>query len=424
MWYLQNAMKRQWLNTHELEEIQRKMLRKIIKHAYDNVPLYHEKFRSAGIMPDDIKTVEDLNKIPITTKEEIQKNFPSNIIPKSVDLNKCRKTTTSGSTGIPLTIIYDEKADDYEKAIALRPNLTCGQGIRDKWAVITSPKHIKNRKWFQKFGVFNPDYLSVFDNPKKQISILEKLNPVVLDGYASSIYLLAQEMKDSGNDKINPKLIYTTAEILEKNVRKYINSVFGVEVLDQFGCVELARTAWECHEHAGYHMDIDSVIMEFVSDNEHVSPGERGDILYTGLYNYSMPFIRYSIGDVGVPSDEKCPCGRGLPLMKLVEGRKDAYMQLPSGRILPPIVWPVITEKIQGIAHCKIIQEKRDVIKVQIVKGKYFLEDIPDRIKKDILNALGETLHIEIEILDKIPRDNTGKFRPVVSKVKISEIRK
>ena len=303
IWYLHNVMKQQWLKTSELEEIQRKMLRGIVKHAYENVPFYHRKFRSVGVKPDDIKTVEDIRKIPITTKQELRNNFPDGIIAKGVDINKCDISKTGGSTGIPLTVVYNEKADDYEKAIALRSNLSCGQKIRDKWAVITSPGHIVPQKWFQKLRIFAPEFISVYDSTKEQISIIEKINPYVLDGYASSIYLLAREIKETGNDKIHPKIIFTTAELLTDDMREYIESVFGVKVYDQFGCVELARTAWECPEHCGYHIDMDAVLMEFVRDGEQVAPEERGEIVYTGLYQHAMPFIRYATSDIGILSD-------------------------------------------------------------------------------------------------------------------------
>lgn len=264
LWYLHKVMKQQWLKTSELEEIQRKMLRGIIKHAYENVPLYHRKFRSVGVMPDDIKTIDDLKKIPITTKQELRDNFPDGVVARGVDINKCWTSHTSGSTGIPLTVAYGEKDEDYEKAIALRPNLSCGQKIRDKWVNITSPSHIVSKKWFQRLRIFAPESISLFVDVNEQISFLEKFKPTVLDGYASSIFLLAKKIEKTENDKIHPKIIFTTAELLTDDMRKYIESVFGVKVYDQFGCVELARTAWECPEHCGYHIDIDAVVTEFL----------------------------------------------------------------------------------------------------------------------------------------------------------------
>ena len=416
--YLHRVMKQQWLKASELEEIQQKMLRGIIKHAYDNVPLYHQKFRSVGVMPDDIKTVRDLEKIPITTKQELRDKFPDSVIARGVDINKCWNTRTSGSTGVPLTVVWDKRAEDYEKAIALRPNLSCGQKVRDKWVVITSQDHIVTKKWFQKLRIFAPEYMSLFDEVKKQISILEKFSPDILDGYSSSLYLLAKEIKETGNSKIHPRIIFSTSELLDEETRRYIKSVLGVEVYDQFGCVELARTAWECPEHCGYHIDIDAVVMEFLRDGDAVASGERGEIVYTSLYNYSMPLIRYAVGDIGIPSDEKCPCGRGLPLMEVVEGRKDAFVQVPGGKIYSPIIWTILLRPFPEIAQFKVIQERKDLIRVQIVRGKNFSQETVDRVKKSINTVLGEDVYIEVEIVDKIPRE-AGKVRSAVSKVRI-----
>jgi len=423
IWYLRKVMRQQWLKPSELEEIQRKMLRGIIKHAYENVPFYHSKFDSVGVKPDDIKTVEDLSKIPITTKQELRDNFSSGIIAKGVNINKCDVSKTSGSTGIPLTVYYSEKDDDYEKAIALRPNLSCGQKIRDKWAVITAPHHMsKPKKWFQHLDVFAPNFISMFSGVKEQIPILEKFKPNVLEGYPSAISILAKELEETENNKIRPKIIFTTAELLTEDMRKYIESVFGVNVYDQFGSVELARTAWECPKHCGYHIDMDAVVMEFLSDGEAVAPGERGEIVYTGLYQHAMPFIRYAVGDIGIPSDEKCPCGRGLPLMKVLEGRSDSFIQTPSGRIFPQMTfWAIMRtfSNINQIAQFKVIQEKRDLIRLQIVKGKGFSQETINNLKKEVNSVLGEEVTINIEVVEEILREKSGKVRSVVSKVKI-----
>jgi phenylacetate-CoA ligase len=412
-------MKQQWLTTSELEEIQRKMLRGVIKHAYENVPFYHQKFRSVGIKPDDIETVDDLIKIPITTKQEIRDNFPDGVIAKGFNINKCWVTHTSGSTGMPLTVVYDEKDDDYQKAIALRPNLTCGQKIRSRWASFTTPDHIVPKKWFQDLGFFSPKFISIFDSVKEHIQIIEKFNPDVLDGFSSSIYLLAKEIEKTGNDKIHPRIIFGTAETLTDEMRRYINSVFGVKTYDQFGSVELARIAWECSEHCGYHSDMDAVVTEFLRSGEPVASGESGEIVCTGLYQYAMPFIRYAIGDIGIPSDEKCPCGRGLPLIKAIEGRKDAFIQVPNGEIFSPIIWTLLMRYYSDISQFKVIQEKINLIRMQIVKGKGFSQETIDRVKRDVKNVLGEEVHVEVEVVDEIPREKSGKVRSVISKIKI-----
>lgn len=416
---LRQLRKNQWLNTSELEDLQSKKLRAMIKYAYENTEFYHAKFKSAGIRPDDIKTAEDLKKIPFTTKAEHREHSMGSMLAKGVNLSRCFVTETSGSTGIPTKVVYDETANDFSKAVNLRSHIENGLQLRSRWAVFGDPHHYQKPRWFQRFGIYSPVQVSVFDSVDKQLSIFRKFKPDVLDGYTSSIKLLAKEVDEGNIIDIKPKVIFGTSELLDSETRKYINSVFDVEMIDHFGCVELNRTAWECSEHSGYHIDVDAVVMEFIMNGENVSAGERGEIVYTGLYNYSMPLIRYKIGDIGIPSDELCPCGRGLPLMKLIEGRMDSFMQVPNGRIFSPIIWTAMMRGIPGIGQFKAIQEKRDLIRILLVTNDQFSKKTIDQIEHDIKEVMGEKINIETEIVDEIPKDKTGKVRAAVSKVKI-----
>ena len=416
---LHQVRKNQWLKTSELEELQSKKLRAMVKHAYENTEFYHRKFKDAGIRPEDIKTVEDLEKVPFTTKEELREHSTGSILAKGVDLSQCLVTETSGSTGIPTKIVYDKHADDFSKAVNLRSYIENGLRIRSKWAVFKDPHHFQKQKWFQRLRIFSPLQLSVFDTTDKQISVLREFKPDVLDGYTSSIRLLAKAVEGLENKDIKPKVVFGTSELLDNETRRYINSVFDVEMVDLFGCVELNRTAWECSEHVGYHMDIDAVVMEFIKDGEKVSVGEHGEIVYTGLYNYAMPLIRYKIEDIGVPSDETCPCGRGLPLMKVVEGRTDSFMQVSDGRIFSPIMWTVVMRRIPGVGQFKAIQEKKDLMRILVVKDDEFSQMTIDQIEHDIKEVMGDDVNVETEIVDEIPKDKSGKVRAVVSKVRI-----
>lgn len=416
---LNQVRKNQWLKPSELEELQNKKLRSMVKHAYENTEFYHYKFKNAGIHPDDIKTVKDLEKVPFTTKEELRQQKIESRVSRGLDLSRCFVTETSGSTGIPLKIVYDEAADDFSKAVNLRSHIENGLKLRSKWAVFGDPHHYQKPRWFQKLNIYNAVQVSVFEPVDKQVERLTKFKPKVLDGYTSSIRLLAEAVKKNDIQDINPEVIFGTSELLDPETRKYINSVFNVEMIDHFGCVELNRTAWECSEHAGYHIDADAVVMEFIENGESVSPGERGEVVYTGLYNYSMPLIRYKIGDIGIPSDESCPCGRGLPLMKLIEGRSDSFMQVPDGRIFSPIIWTLIIRKIPGIGQLKAIQEKIDLIRVLVVKSPEFSESTISQIEHDIKEVMGQEINVKVDLVDEIPKDKSGKVRAAVSNVPI-----
>ena len=418
---LMQARRNQWLKPSELEELQAKKLRAMIKHAYDNTKFYHRKFKDAGIRPEDIRTVDDLKRIPYTTKNELRNNSTGSMIAKGLDLKNCLVTETSGSTGIPTKIVYDQPANDFSKAINLRSYIENGLALTSKWAIFGDPRHFQKPKWFQKFGIFSPQWISAFDPIEKQLEFFQEFKPDIIGGYTSSILMLAQAVKERGITNITPKAVIGTSELLDPGTRKYIDSVFNVRMIDHFGCVELNRTAWECSEHAGYHIDVDAVVMEFISNGEAAAPGERGEIVYTGLYNFGMPLIRYKIEDVGIPSDEVCPCKRGLPLMKLVEGRSDSFMQAPDGRMFSPIIWTLIMRKIPGVNQFKAIQEKKDLIRILVVRDQAFTEATAGQIVHDVQEVMGEEMHVDVEVVEEIPKDKSGKVRCAVSKVTISD---
>ena len=197
-WHLFTLMRSQWKSFKNLSELQNRKLKAVVKYAYENIPLYHTKFKEARVRPSEIRTVRDLTKLPYTTKSDIQSNFPDGIVARHIDISKCQTPHTSGSTGKPMTIAYDEKAIDFQKAVALRPNLSCGQRLFDKWITFTDPRHITKKEWFQNVGLFSPEKFSLFLPMEKQIEVLEHLSPDVIDTYPSHLYLLAKLAREKG----------------------------------------------------------------------------------------------------------------------------------------------------------------------------------------------------------------------------------
>lgn len=221
-------------------------------------------------------------------------------------------------------------------------------------------------------------------------------------------------------------MVFGTAELINYRDYRFIEKIFDAPYYDQFGCSEFDRTAWQCSEKLGYHMDVDSVITQFVDEEGiEVSLGECGEIVYTSLFNYSMPFIRYAIGDIGIPSDEICSCGINLPIMKVVDGRKDSFVVLPKGqKISPRNLTNTMSsfEYYSNIEQFRIVQESVNLIKIFIEKRKDAIPD--DRFKNSLLghfmrefNSLFKSVELEV-IMQKIQPEKTGKRRAVISKVK------
>jgi len=418
-YYLKKANSNQWRDYDYLLSLQLKRLKKLVKFAYHNVTFYHNHFKKANVHPSDINSLSDLNKIPLVTKKDIYENYPKNIVKIKTNLKKCIIWETSGSTGIPLKIAYDSKADDFANAIILRSYLGNGLKKFDKWCVIAPPEfRTKKRKSFlllQKLKLNSPFYISDFNKVEKKVEILKDFNPRVLDCPSTDLFLIAKYIKENDVKGIKPEIVTTNAEILDKNMRKYINEVFKVELSDVYGCMELRRTAWECPKHEGYHMDIDSVITQFLKDGEEVSFGERGKIVFTGLFNYTMPIIRYDIGDMGIPSDHTCSCGRSLPMMKIMEGKILDFLISTKGELVSPHIPKGYLLFVPGVKMFKLTQYSKYKLKLKLVKSKNYKIETNKKIENTLKSYLGDEISIDIEFVDKIKRDSR-KYKVIESK--------
>ncbi|OGD46811.1 hypothetical protein A3K70_00015 [Candidatus Bathyarchaeota archaeon RBG_16_48_13] len=420
--YLYQLRKNLRLESAELAEINRKKLRAMIKHAYENVPFYHRKFSSVGIKPDDIKSISDLSKVPVTTKYEIQSSSFDDIVASNVGVNGCTARATSGSLGIPLSVFFDEETLDFEAAVWNRAYLENGLRLTDKMAIIRLPRFFpKGRRWYETLGISRRKYISVFDDPERQLELLEDFKPDVIKGYSSSLAILSDFCRKRASFS-KPRLVFTGSESMDDRNRKLISSVFEAEPLDYYGCIEFSLLAWECREHMGYHMNTDSVMMEFVENQEEVSPGERGEIVCTSLVNHAMPLIRYRLEDVGIPVEEQCSCGRTLPLLKKVEGRMDDFLIAMDGRVISGQIFspfPFENWEKEGIRQFRVIQERRDKLTIQLAvnDSSYFDALVLENARRRLQQLFGEDMIVEFQILEKIDRDSSGKLRTTVSKV-------
>jgi len=425
LYYLATAMRRLKWKSDKLKKYQDKRLRSVVKYAYDSVPFYHELFKKSGITPDGIRNVEDLEKIPVVKKEDLKYESPSRLVSARFDLNKLKTLRTSGSTGEPFRFYINGAEDDWRKAIYLRANISCGQRPRDRWVVVTAPHHFFDTTNVQrKLGIYAQICVSVFTKVEEQAKLVSEAKPDVLDGYSGSLFLLAKEVAQRALRTIHPRIIFGTADFVDSSSRRYLEDIFQAPFYDQLGCAEVDRTAWQCPEKIGYHMDVDSVITQFVDKNgKEVSGGERGEIVYTSLFNYAQPFIRYSINDIGVPLNEECSCGRRLPLMKVVEGRKDSFLVLPNGRLLSPMsFWTIMRyfEYADDIDRFQVVQKKLTSIEIYVKTKDSFT--LHDRLEKRLVKHVQRCLQAEesslpdldVKFVSEIPVDKTGRLRSVI----------
>ena len=408
------------LQTSELQTIQERKLKATLNRAYQNVPFYKRLFDSTGVKPDDIKTIDDLSMIPTVTKSQIR-DAETEVIAQNVDLNNCIEHRTSGSTGTPLSLLITKEDTLYARAGYDRARMENGFRLfRDTRLLVSTPDVIpKGKMLHERLGIGRIEGCNIFEPLDVQVSVLQRTKPDVISGYPSAIRLLAKAMQERNIQGIRPRLISTASEFLDPATRSFIGSVFGTEVFDVYGAYEGGCLAWECSEHRGYHMNMDTVIMEFVDENgERVAAGERGEVVVTSLHSRAMPIIRYRLRDFAIPTDEECPCGRGGYLMKEIEGRCDDLIQLRDNRVISPRLLTTLVTDVPGVEEFQVIQERKDEISIYVVKKDGFEDSmIFDGIGAQFKKAFGNAIDIQTEIVKEIAREKSGKFRVVISRL-------
>jgi len=245
-----------------------------------------------------------------------------------------------------------------------------------------------------------------------------KKPPALLFGHAHSLYLFSRFLKEKGWVPPQPKGIISSAMVLHSNERKIIEEVFNCKVTNRYGCEEVSLIACECEQHQGLHLNLDTLIVEVIRAGKSVQPGEPGSIIVTDLTNYGMPFIRYKVGDVGVPSVADCSCGRSLPMLQSIEGRAADYIVTPEGKYISGIS---LTENfamlLPEIKQLQIVQDRIDHLSLKIVKANDYKIDTEQKIGKLVLERFGSMMGYDLEYTDVIPQGASGKYQFCISKV-------
>lgn len=390
-------------------------LKVTLRHAYETVPYYRAAWQEAGIHPSDVKTLADLEQFPILTKSDIRKH-ERDLLSSAYDAPKLRLKRTSGSTGVPLNIRIDEPAMQWKAACTIRSDEWSGYRLGQRVAKVWGNPEYRHfglkgrlRNYFFDRAVYL-DTLNLNDERIAEFTTaIRRHRPGLIFGHAHSLYLLACSLKKSGISDIRPNGIISTAMLLHDWQRAVIEQVFDCPVTNRYGCEEVSLVASECELHQGLHINADSIYTE-------IGPGDK--LLITDLTNRAMPLIRYQIGDVVVGSGRACRCGRGLPMLERIEGREADYVVTPSGSLISGIS---LTENfallIDGAAQVQIVQESLDLLVVRLVADERFGDESYRQIETLVRDTFGPTVRFEIDLVDAIPQEPSGKYRFCISKV-------
>ena len=422
--YLKWLNKTQWWKPEELEELQNKKLRALIKHAYDNVPYYHRVFRELDLKTEDIKTVEDLKRLPYLEKDDIRA-AGTRLISDEYNIKDIFAHPTSGSTGMPLTLYNDRKAAFRNYAFRwthCRPGLILK---KDSYANFTGleivkPSQKKPPYWRMNYAGKQRTY-SIFhmsdETMPYYLEDLARFRPVWFYGYPSAIYTLADFILRSGYDYPHPpKAIVTSSEQCLPEFRKTIEKAFKTRLWDEYGQGEMAGLAFEC-ECGKLHEKIEYALMEFIPTKELADGHQVYELICTSFINNAWPLIRYRVGDLAVIDPNAC-CTLGKPgrVIEQIYGRTAKFLITDDGSHISNI--SVIVKKCRNIRAMQAVQDKIGQVKLRVVRQpEYNTETDEPLIIREFRKKLGDEsrMKIEIEYVDKIELTKAGKFLSIVS---------
>lgn len=429
--YLKELEKTQWLSEEELKGLQWNKLKKLLEHAYENVPFYKERFTKIRLHPDDIKTPQDFTRIPFLTKDDIRNNLDQLIAINYRD-KKIAGQVTGSSTGTPLHFKLDTENYRWRQAAVKRvygwTDYADGEKTVFIWgaSVVKQPFFKKLRhdldEWLKRHKIYNTFYFNE-ETMARCIKEINRFKPRFIIAYTTPLYLFAKFIKENNEKIASPCSIIAAAEKLFPYQRKMIEEVFSCPVFETYGCREVTSIAGECEMHNGMHINMETIYLEIVKGDKLAELGELGEIVITDLTNYGMPFIRYKNEDIGSISKRRCDCGRRLNMLEKIEGRVLDTIKTKDGRLIPGEFFIYWFMGFDGIKQFQVIQEDLNNMTVKIIKGRdfpdeklYYLEDVIHRI-------MGDKISIDFKIVDEIPLTQSGKFRVVISKVPIDFVK-
>ncbi|MDO8891131.1 MAG: AMP-binding protein [Sulfurimicrobium sp.] len=413
----------QWLSPEHLETLQVERLRAFMSKVAKHVPYYRNLFRDMAFDPAGISSISDLARLPFLTKAVIRANTAQLKSEIAQDLSRFN---TGGSSGEPLIFFLGNERVSHDVAAKWRATRWWDVDIGDPEIVVWgSPIELGSQDRVRQIrdSLLRTKLLPAFEMSAAKldgfVAEIRAMRPKMLFGYPSALAHIAQHAESRGQrmDDLGIRVAFVTSEKLYDHQREIISRIFGCKVANGYGGRDAGFIAHECPS-GGMHLTAEDIIVEIVDEAGHPVPhGTAGEIVTTHLATGDFPFIRYRTGDIGVLDDQPCACGRGLPLLKEIQGRTTDFVVAQDGTVMHGLALVYVVRDIPGVKAFKIVQETLERTRIYLVTEPPFQPESRQTIIEGFKRRLGPEVDIQIEHVESIPKEASGKFRYIVSKV-------
>ena len=418
----------QFLPASRITELQADRLRLLLTHCLDMVPYYSEALTSSGSSWDSVRQhpFEALHALPVLDKTTIRSRF-EDLKSKDLKNRKWKYNTSGGSTGEPVRFVQDTSYTDWSTAAKELFDSWTGYRLGDPKVILWGSERdlrlgsdsrktrlgraLRNHHWLNTFRMTDADM-------QNHVRRINAVRPVQILAYAESAYQLAKFIERMSLDVHAPHAVMTSAGMLQPHMREVIERVFRARVFDRYGSREVGDVSCECTEHQGQHVNPMTQFVEILNPKgEPCAPGEVGELAITVLSNMAMPLIRYRIGDLSSWADQACRCGRNWPLLNAVHGRVNSIIRTSAGAFDSAALGTLLyfkdsnkTTPFGSFSRYQLIQVARDRInlKIHVIDEDLWQSELP--IVREKLRILGEQVHVDIQLVDRIEESPSGKL--------------
>ena len=421
--YYETLTATQWLSPQQVRELQDEKLRRLVRHVYRSVPYYRVRMQELRLHPEDIRTQEDLAKLPLLSRADVRKHLYFDIMQEGVSQGELLKLTMSGRSGEPFMVFADRAALEFRWAAAVRfrdwtgyrfgqPSARFwseGIGLSETYAAkVQADARFSNRLLLPAFRL---DEVSV----SASIRALAKQKAVLVEGPTESLEVVAEQLKRQGGIEHRPKAVLVHGQELTQARRALMEEAFGCRVMDLYRTGEFNDIACETEHQDGLLVAAEGYIVEVLVGDRPANFGEEGELFVTDLNNRCMPFIRYSTGDRAVlrGPDNGEPHARGLPRIGRVGGRPGAIFAGEDGARIPSGFFSALfAEYGYAIRRFSVAEVGVSKIALEIEKAPRYSESTLATIKGRMRERLGASLAIEVAVAKPAPSGSSPLAAP------------
>ena len=400
-------------------------LSRLLQHAYDSTPFYHERFERAGVRPEMVERFEDLQKIPVLTREDIRQNLDG-MWSRRYARESLQQAATGGTTDTPVLLLRSPECLPEKLAVQSHFNSWAGMWPGDRVFMLWGAQQdlVPDPSWRWRFyerylmrhvtaptSLLNPEILESYRQ------LLNDFKPKVIYAYPTPLTIFCEFLRDSGRSHHYPQSAICTAEPLLPQQRQTIEQTLRCAVFQHYGTRDFGMVAAECEAHSGLHFNPAAVYVEFLPIDQ---AGEEGlhEIVVTDLLNYGMPMIRYAINDCAIVAPNTCSCGRGFPLIKSIVGRTTDNFYLPNGSVVPGVsLTNRVIQVCPGLKKLQVVQNTLHDFHVRYVPGPNFNVFDLELLKSKLRVFFPDPLEWTFEQVAEIERERSGKTRFCISHV-------